>query len=577
MKLKYRQRLFLYFAVLFSLFTLGIIVFEQTREKGYKTQALEEKLEAYTDIIQAQIGQNHLGLQENMNQITSVLPPDLRITLIGKEGEVLYDNSVEDYTHLSNHKNRPEIIGAYDFGKGSDIRLSHTNQKKYLYFAKNAGQILIRVALPYDIQLQNFLKSDNVSLYFILLSFAVFLFFIHVATNRFSKMILQLRDYVLSAGKMDVLQLHFPNDEIGEIGSKIADHFHLLREGKKNILLEKQKLLQHIQVLEEGICFFSANQEVAFHNGLFIQNLNYLTDEPISDAAAILKDANFRKLQEFLSQSEQHYFEEVIQKQGKFFSLRANIFEDKSYEVILSDITKIEKTKQLKQEMTGNIAHELRTPITSIRAYLETVLHQDVAEDKKQYFIERAFQQTLVLSDIIQDMSLIAKMEEASDLLGLEKVKLDSLLSAIQETVQSNLDTKKMTIQWGSSLDTTIFANKNLLYALFKNLIENAIRYAGEGTNISIDIYKEDAEFYYFSFYDTGIGIQNEAHLNRIFERFYRINEGRTRDTGGSGLGLSIVKNAVLFHKGKILVKNRKEGGLEFLFAIKRFPAPVLN
>lgn len=575
MKLKYRQRLFLYFAVLFSLFTLGIIIFEQTREKGYRTQALEEKLEAYTDIIQVQIGQNNHELKENMNHIASLLPPDLRITLIGKEGEVLYDNSIDDYAHLSNHNNRPEIIGAYDFGKGSDIRLSHTNQKKYLYFAKNAGPILIRVALPYDIQLQNFLKSDNVSLYFILLFFVVFLFFIHVATNRFAKTILQLRDYVFSTGKMDVLQLHFPNDEVGEIGSKIADHFHLLKEGKKNILLEKQKLLQHIQVLEEGICFFSANKEVAFHNGLFIQNLNYLTDEPISDAAAIMKEANFTKLQEFLCQNEQHYFEEVIQKHGKFFSLRANIFEDKSYEVILSDITKLEKTKQLKQEMTGNIAHELRTPITSIRAYLETVLHQNVSEEKRQYFIERAFQQTLVLSDIIQDMSLIAKMEETSDLLGLEMVKLDALLSSIQETIQPELEAKKMSFQWSASLNISIFANENLLFALFKNLIENSIRYAGEGSSIFVDIYKKDAEFYYFSFYDTGIGIQNEQHLNRIFERFYRINEGRTRDTGGSGLGLSIVKNAVLFHKGKILVKNKKEGGLEFLFTIKRLAAPA--
>ncbi len=87
---------------------------------------------------------------------------------------------------------------------------------------------------------------------------------------------------------------------------------------------------------------------------------------------------------------------------------------------------------------------------------------------------------------------------------------------------------------------------------------------------INVSIYNEDADFYYFSFYDTGIGVKDETYLNRIFERFFRISEGRTRDNGGTGLGLSIVKNAVLFHKGNISVKNRKEGGLEFLFTLKK-------
>ena len=124
-------------------------------------------------------------------------------------------------------------------------------------------------------------------------------------------------------------------------------------------------------------------------------------------------------------------------------------------------------------------------------------------------------------------------------------------------------------MQWHVPEDLTVKGNQNLLYAIFRNLADNAIRYAGENINIRITKYNEDKDFYYFSFYDTGIGIADEIHLNRLFERFYRINEGRTRDSGGSGLGLSIVKNAVAFHKGTITVKNRKEGGLEFIFQLK--------
>lgn len=570
MKVTFRQRLFLYFGLLFTLFTIGIIVFEQIREKNYKTQALEEKLEVYTDIIQAGLSGKDVGLVKEISLLQTFFPKEIRVTIINLQGVVLFDNSINDYTLLTNHKDRPEIVKAQQTSKGSDIRLSNSNQHKYLYFAKKSDNLFIRVALPYNIQLQQFLKPDNASLYFIILFFGVFIFFIHIATNKFSKTIQQLRDYVLNSDKIELAQLDFPNDEVGEIGSKIADNYYQLKQSKKNVLLEKQKLLQHIQVLEEGICFLSANHKIEYYNGLFIQYLNTITDEASSNAELVLVDENFITLQQFLTQNDQHYLEYSISKQGKIFSVRANIFEDGSSEIILSDITKQEKTKQLKQELTGNIAHELRTPITSIRGYLETVLSQPLDNEKKHYFIVRAFQQTVVLSEIIQDMSLIAKMEEAPDLFVLEKINLESLLQKIKDDVSVQLNAKHIEMQWQLPQSLELTGNINLLYSLFKNLTDNAIRYAGENIKINISMYNKDAHFYYFSFYDTGIGIKEENHLNRIFERFYRMNEGRTRDTGGTGLGLSIVKNAVLFHKGKITSKNRKEGGLEFLFTLKK-------
>ena len=127
----------------------------------------------------------------------------------------------------------------------------------------------------------------------------------------------------------------------------------------------------------------------------------------------------------------------------------------------------------------------------------------------------------------------------------------------------------------GITLETSIAVPQEMGFAdtdlssLLMNLIDNAINYAGENITIGIDNYMEDSEFYYFSFYDTGRGIEEE-HLERIFDRFYRVNQGRSRKTGGSGLGLSIVKNAVLFHKGQITAKNRKDGGLEFIFSLRK-------
>ena len=117
--------------------------------------------------------------------------------------------------------------------------------------------------------------------------------------------------------------------------------------------------------------------------------------------------------------------------------------------------------------------------------------------------------------------------------------------------------------------DVVINGSKTLLYSIFRNLAENSITYAGNNIKINVRCYSKDNDTYFFEFCDTGNGVEDK-HLVRIFERFYRINEGRARNSGGSGLGLSIVKNAVLFHKGSILAKNRSEGGLCFLITLPK-------
>ena len=167
-------------------------------------------------------------------------------------------------------------------------------------------------------------------------------------------------------------------------------------------------------------------------------------------------------------------------------------------------------------------------------------------------------------------MSLITKMDEAPQTFPLEEVNLHQLLKTLKRDLSISLEENESKLHWKIPKNLNINANKNLVYSIFRNLTENSIRYAGKGKSIEIHLINEDKEFYYFNFFDNGPGISDEKHFNRIFERFYRINEGRTRDTGGTGLGLSIVKNAVNFHKGKITVKNRKEGGLEFLFSLKK-------
>ena len=519
MKLLFRKKLFTGFVFIFLIFTIGIFLFGYAREKKYKTDALTEKLDAYTEVANAV-----LMKQGSLEGTDIIFPSELRLTLIDLAGNVIYDNVIKETSGMENHSDRPEIILAMENKPGSDIRISSSNNQKYIYYAKRFNTCYIRVALPYNVQVRSFLQPNNLFIYYIIGFFVITLIIIR------------------------------------------------LNESKKTIIYEREKLLQHVHTSEEGICFFAPDKSVEFYNGLFIHYLNTIIDEANSTPSVIFSSPDFETVNAFLSNynAEQKYFETKIEKQAKVFAVHVNIFENTGFEIVINDITKREKTRILKQEMTGNITHELRTPVTGIRGCLETVLEKDLDAEKKQHFIEKAYNQTLILSELIQDMSLLTKIEDAPQSFRFEPVNIPRMLEELKKDVANLLYERNMSMAWEMPENLRIYGNLNLLYAIFRNLTDNAIRYAGNNTSIKIHLYNEDKDFYYFSYFDTGAGISEAHHLNRIFERFYRISEGRTRETGGSGLGLSIVKNALLFHKGIIVAKNRASGGLEFLFTLKK-------
>lgn len=229
-----------------------------------------------------------------------------------------------------------------------------------------------------------------------------------------------------------------------------------------------------------------------------------------------------------------------------------------------------ERNRQLKQEMTNNIAHELKTPVSSIRGYLEILLgNKPVDDEKRAFFLERCYSQTLRLSDLINDVSLINKIEESSALFPTESVNI----RAIADEAVLELDSlcKDNGISVINNLPETmnIMGNHSLVYSIFRNLLENVIMYAGDNVSVTIECYRKDDDRFYIHFFDTGKGVDNK-YIPKLFDRFLRIDEGRSRRNGGTGLGLSIVKHAVLFHGGDIYVRNRNEGGLEFFFSLKK-------
>ncbi len=228
-----------------------------------------------------------------------------------------------------------------------------------------------------------------------------------------------------------------------------------------------------------------------------------------------------------------------------------------------------EKEVRMRRELTQNIAHELKTPVASILGFTETILdNPDMAEEDKQLFLTRTHSQAQRLTALLKDLSMLNRMNNAPQMLSRERVNVSRLFADVVQETALSLQRQQMTVDNRLPEDIIVYGNASLIYSIFRNLIDNAIDYAGKGTTITVRGRQRD-DFWQFKISDNGIGIDSQ-HLERIFERFYRIDEGRSRTLGGSGLGLSIVKNAVLFHQGTITAQSAAGQGLSFVFTLRK-------
>ena len=403
------NRLWIWITVILAVFALAITALELSSELDYKKSILCSRLEGYADVI---------ARSSDFSEAVRLLPDDIRVSIINPEGEVVYDSYEGEV--LGSHLDRPEIQSCLSGQEGCSILKSGTSGLEYIYYARRYGDIIVRTAMPFELEHRRFMHPDWT-------------------------------------------------------------------------LLITTSLLFLLAVL-------------------------------LTRRLSLRADAQARE-----------------------------------------DADKLLKTQ--KNRITGNLAHELRTPVTSIRGYLETLVENPgMDEEKKRTFVGRAYQQTLRLSDLIRDISLITKMEESAQSLKKEHLGMRRLACDVFEEFAGVIAEQGITVENTIPEDVSILGNPSLLYALLRNLVENSLRYAGNGVTIHLEcsVYEGVAHFFY---YDTGKGVSDE-HLGKIFERFYRIPEEDSHRSEGSGLGLSIVKNAVTFHKGTISAHHLQPHGLAFRFTI---------
>ena len=224
---------------------------------------------------------------------------------------------------------------------------------------------------------------------------------------------------------------------------------------------------------------------------------------------------------------------------------------------------------RIKRQLTNNINHELKTPVASIQVCLETLLSGiNLSEEKRQELIERCYTNNERLRRLLGDVSLITRMEDGSQLIGKEPVSINNIINEIAAELEIMPENERLTLHADFSEQVVIDGNTSLIGSIFRNLTENAIAYSG-GRNIYISLVENNEQLCRICFEDDGCGVE-EKQLPRLFERFYRVDKGRSRRMGGTGLGLAIVKHAVQFHGGSINVTNRNGGGLRFEFTLRK-------
>lgn len=233
----------------------------------------------------------------------------------------------------------------------------------------------------------------------------------------------------------------------------------------------------------------------------------------------------------------------------------------------------IEEKSAAKRQMTNNINHELRTPIGVVKGYIDTILdNPDMDESSRTHFLRKASEHVDRMVNLISDVSAITRLEDGKELISTEELDFHDLVFTLANDLEESGTMGKMTFQFDIPLDCKVHGNYNLLSGMILNLCRNSAAYS-KGTMCEFKMTGEDKDYYYFEFRDNGTGV-SEEHIPHLFDRFYRIDSGRSRKSGGTGLGLPIVQNTVLAHGGTITVENGELGGLSFKFYLPKKRRP---
>ena len=487
---------------------------------------------------------------------------DVRITWIAGDGTVLYDNYT-DAAKLESHADREEFREALESGSGQSVRYSSTQMEKIIYYAikLNDGSVLRVSDTQYTV-----LSVVVVMLSPILLILIVSLILAAVFAGRISKSIIR---------PINAIDLEHPEnaetyDELAPLLEKIDAQNKQIARQMEELRSRRREFESITENMAEGLVIVGHMAEVLTCNPSALKILNADKVPHKQSVLTLNRSEVFRHSVDSALAGKPS--EVDLEIGGKVYRLIASPVRAADTEdvigatLIILDITEKNERERLRREFTANVSHELKTPLTSISGNAEIIKNGIVKPEDVPHFAENIYKEAGRLISLVNDIIKLSKLDEDGGEITKEPVDLSEIVSEVADSLRAQAERRAISSEIHTE-KAVIMGIRPILTEMIYNLWENAIKYNKEGGKLYVDIANECQDgrnFVKFSIRDTGIGIPS-ADLERIFERFYRVDKSHSKEIGGTGLGLSIVKHGARLHGAEITVKSEIDKGSVFI------------
>lgn len=498
------------------------------------------------------------GGNDFLNKIAAENGSNVRITLIDKDGIVLFDNQAEAKT-LENHAMRQEIMEAVAVGAGEAERFSDTLDKTTYYYAVRLedGKIL-RLARTIDSIYKSVLQMLPIMGGIVI----VVAFLASIVARRVTFNLIKPLDQVNLDEPLD----NETYDELAPFLTRIAKQKRQLSKNLKKLRGKQEELTIITNNMNEGLVLLNGQQNVLFINESAAKIFGFSAKEVIG--RNILTVDRAQEVQDLLQKvSQAGKGEGLYEKDGHFYQLSGSSVNGSGSVILIYDVTEKMTAEKLRREFSANVSHELKTPLQSILGYAEIMKNGLVKDEDKQRFLERIHAEAGNMIELIQNIMELSRLDENKTLDEFEDVDLLKLAQSVTLRLKHKAQTKGVTLNVSGS-SACVCGVQSILSEVLYNLVDNSIKYNKDNGKVDVKV-QDGREDVTVSVSDTGIGI-GAADRERVFERFYRADKSHSKEIGGTGLGLSIVKHGVLFHKGRVELESEPGVGTTITFVLPK-------
>lgn len=526
-------------------------------------EVTKETLKTYNDILIKTDSLNSDFIEEfHINN------SEVRFTFIDKRGNVIKDTENKS---LENHLNREEVLGAFEEGEASATRLSDTQGINVVYFAtKVNNDLVLRSSVP--LNTIEFFTADYTKYYLIIILLVLFLS-IGLSLKLIRAIIYPLKELKsvtnkIANGDYSRRVNIFTNDEIGSLANTFNNMADQLQSKISDSLDKQNKLEAILESMESGVIAVDNNKKVILINP-YAKNLfgieGDIIGENISEHIIDYDLISFIKSIHEIETKEiklMHPIERELRiKKAPIINYRKMPM---GVVVSVLDITDIKRLENIRSQFVANVSHELKTPLTSIKGFAETLKYVEDTTTREK-FLDIIDKEAERLTSLINDILILSNIENSNKMIE-DEFSPSEVIEDVINMFTTNVNKKEVIINYEGNKSVVLIGDKDKFFQMMLNLVENAIKYSVSKTIIKINSY-ERGGYYFIIVEDNGIGIPKED-LPRIFERFYRVDKSRAK--GGTGLGLAIVKHIVKIFNGEIYVKSVLNEGTKFTIKLRK-------